>query len=164
MHCSKPGYQRLWEPWSLVFRTYDDKIWQASRSSVWAVFWLCILLFALGSMIFDGLLRQLPGLSLSNFRRASVGKFFLERSSMDLFANFQNLPWAIFDAHRLGNFLGAIFDGLLRQLPNLPWTIINAHRLGNCLGRSSSTKARVFKDESGNWSDFPFSFLLKPIK
>ena len=96
--------------------------------------------------IFDGLLRRLQNSSLSDSRRTSVGKFlwsnlrwtssptskffferfsthigweiFVERSSMDFFANFKILLWAILDAHRLGKFLGAIFDGLLRQLQN----------------------------------------------
>ena len=60
-------------------------------------------------------------------RRTSVGKLlcflthigweiFLERTSMDFFANFRNCRRAILDVHRLGNFLRPIFDGLLCQL------------------------------------------------
>ena len=37
---------------------------------------------------------------------------------MDFFANFCSLLRSIFDAPRLGNFRGAIFDGLLRQFPH----------------------------------------------
>ena len=41
---------------------------------------------------------------------------FVERCWMDFFANFHILLRSIFDAHLLGKFCGAIFDGLLRQL------------------------------------------------
>ena len=110
----------------------------------WAIFDAHRMVIFLAA-IFDGLLRQPPRPSVSNFRRASVGQFswsdlrwtfsptfktfleqfstrigwefYLQRSSMDFFANFQNLPWAIFEAHRMVIFLAAIFDGLLLQLP-----------------------------------------------
>ena len=66
-----------------------------------------------------GLLRQLQISSLrGDSRHTSVGKKFSWNDlQLDFFANFKVLPRAILDAHRLGKFRGAIFDGLLCQLP-----------------------------------------------
>ena len=51
---------------------------------------------------------------------ASVGKFSWSDLRWTSSPASKTLLEQFFDAHRLGNFLGAIFDGLLRQLPNLP--------------------------------------------
>ena len=87
--------------------------------------------------IFDGLLRELPNFLFEQSLTHIGWEIFVERSSMDFVANFQILLRIIFDAYRLGNFRGAISDGLLRQLPNS--SSYNLRRIWEIFVERSST-------------------------
>ena len=51
---------------------------------------------------------------------------------MDFFAHFRIFIWAIFDGRLVGKyFRGAIFDGLLRQLPNFSLGNLRRTSVGN---------------------------------